>query len=48
MENIENMIPNSSNGTSAGAEYEGRYVFFKVKFNNFRGVSESIDNAVLD
>lgn len=48
MENIEKMIPNSSNGTSAGAEYEGRYVFFKVKFNNFREVSESIENAVLD
>ena len=48
MDTIKTMIPNSSNGTSMGAEHEARYVFFKVKFNNFREVSGSTENAVLD
>ena len=48
MDTINRMIPNSSDGTPMSAEHEGRYVYFKVKFNNFREVSGSCENAVLD
>ena len=48
MEAIEKMIPNSSNGTPMSAEHERRYIYFKVKFNNFRNVSGSTENAVID
>ena len=48
MENKEKMLPNSSNGTPMSAEHERRYIYFKVKFNKFREVSESAENAVLD
>lgn len=48
MENKEKMLPNSSNGTPMSVEHERRYIYFKVKFNKFREVSESAENAVLD
>ena len=48
MEIKKRMIPNSKEGTPIINEKERNYVFFKVKFNNFRDVSYSSANEVLD
>lgn len=44
----KNIIPISSKGTPIEGASKREYIFFKVKFNHFRNVSESIEHTVLD
>lgn len=48
MEIKKRMIPNSRNGNHIPGFEEREYIYFKVKFNNFRDVSYSSENTVLD
>ena len=48
METRKTIIPSSSQGGLVAGAREREYIFFKVKFNNFRNVSESISHEVLD
>ncbi len=42
------IIPCDKSGEPMSAELEREYIFFKARFNNFREISGSTENAVLD
>ena len=42
------IIPRDKTGEPMSAEFEREYIYFKARFNNFREVSGSAENAVLD
>lgn len=48
MEIKKRIIPNTNDGKPIPGFAEREYIFFKVKFNNFRDVSYSSEHAVLD
>ena len=48
MEIRKTMIANSSNGNPLTAMGEREYIYFKVKYNNFRDVSDEVDLVVRD
>jgi len=41
-------LPNNSNGEPLDSGFEREYIFFKVRFNNFRDVSNSPKHEVID
>lgn len=48
MEIKKNIVPNTRNGDPVKGAKQREYIFFKVKFNNFRDVTYSDENKVLD
>ncbi len=48
MEIRKTVIPHSSKGTPIAGAKEREYIFFKVKFNHFRDVSDSYEHTVID
>ena len=48
MERKKTMIPYKSARESLGSEYEWEYIYFTVRFNGFRDVSDDITPAVRD
>ncbi len=42
------ILPNDKNGKPMNERFRREYIFFKVRFNNFRDVSASTANEVLD
>lgn len=42
------IIPCDKSGEPMSNAFEREYIFFKARFNNFREISGSTENAVLD